>query len=106
MDIKRGEVIETCPIIVLPEEQVSDLAKTKLFDYYFAWGKDFKVAAVCLGFGSLYNHSYKPNAKYIKDFEDSLIRFEAIKDIERDEEILVNYNGRPDDQTKIWFEVC
>lgn len=89
---------------MIPDEQISDLTKTKLRDYYFAWGEGFKTAAVCLGFPSLYNHSYKPNAKYLKLVEEGLIRFIAIKDIKRDEEILINYNGHPADRTKLWFE--
>jgi SET domain-containing protein len=32
--------------------------------------------------------------------------YTAIKDIKKDEEILVNYNGEPDDTTPIeWFDV-
>jgi uncharacterized protein len=104
-DIHEGEVIEECPIIPIPEEQLSNLVKTELLEYYFAWGAGFKEGAVCLGFGSLYNHTYDgPNAKYIKDLENKVIRFVAIKPIARDSEILVNYNGHPEDKTKLWFE--
>lgn len=103
-EIREGEVVEECLVILVPGDQLSDLTKTRLLDYYFAWGVGFQSAAVCLGFGSLYNHSYKPNAKYIKDEEDNIIRFVAIKNIKRDEEIIINYNGHPEDKTKLWFE--
>lgn len=103
-DILEGEIIEDCPIIKLSEDQLPDLIKTKLLEYYFAWDVGFKNGAICLGYGSLYNHSYEPNAKYLKLMEEDVIRFVAIKKIKRDEEILVNYNMKPDDKTKLWFE--
>lgn len=103
-EIKEGEIIEESPILVIPEEALSNLVKTPLRDYYFAWGKGFLEGAVVFGYGSLFNHSYEPNAKYIKDLENNLVQFVAIKDIKQDEEILVNYNGHPEDKTKVWFE--
>lgn len=103
-DIKEGEIIEECPIVLIPDEELSDLTKTKLLEYYFLWGHDFKLAAIVLGYGSLYNHSYEPSAKYIKEIDESLVRFVAIKDIKQDAEIIVNYNGHPEDRTKLWFE--
>jgi uncharacterized protein len=104
IDIKKGEVIEESPLLVIHENQLSDLTKTELFEYYFAWGKGFKSAAVVWGYGSLFNHSYTPNAKYIKDEDNKLVKFVAIRNINKDDEILVNYNGKPNDKTKLWFE--
>jgi len=67
-NIKKDEVIEICPIILIEEKEVSNLRKTELHNYYFMWGDDKTnhKAAICLGFGSLYNHSYSPNATYHK----------------------------------------
>ena len=106
-EIQEGEVIEQCPIILISENQVPDLRKTELHNYYFMWGNDEKnhKAAICLGFGSLYNHSYSPNATYRKLIEQGLIEFVAIKDIKKDEEITTNYNhGNPEDKTKLWIK--
>ena len=100
--IQKGEIIEVCQIIQLTEKDSKEIDKTSLYDYYFSW-KD-KSIAICLGLGSLYNHSYNPSAQYIKDFKNNLIRFVAIKDIEEGEEIFVNYNGDPLNQEKVWFE--
>lgn len=103
--ILEGEIIEESPVIVIPEGQISDLAKTDLLNYaFFAWGPDKMAAAIVLGHGSLFNHSYEPNARYVIVAEENLIRFVAIKDIEPDEEIVMNYNGKPEDKTKLWFE--
>lgn len=104
LDIKKGETIEEAPVLLLEDDQISSITKTRLIDYYFAWGPGFKKAAIGLGYASIFNHSFEPNARYIKDEENSMLRFVAIKDIKQDEEILVNYNGHPDDKTKLWFQ--
>lgn len=104
-DILEGEVIEESPILIIPDEQLSSLVKTELINYFFAWGVGFKEGAIVWGYGSLFNHTYNdPNAKYIKDQVNNLVRFVAIKKIKKEEEILINYNGHPDDKTKLWFE--
>jgi uncharacterized protein len=106
-NIKKDEVIESCPVILMREEEVPDIRKTELHNYYFMWGSDKTrhKAAICLGFGSLYNHSYTPNATYKKYHEEEMIEFVAIKDIQKDEEITVNYNyGNPNDKSKLWID--
>jgi SET domain-containing protein len=100
-----GEIIETAPVIVIPAEQWPAIEPTVLALYIFNFGPQEEHAAVALGYGSLYNHSYTPNARYVKSWEEGLIRFIALRAIEAGEEITVNYNGSPDDRTPIWFEV-
>lgn len=105
--ILKGETIEMCPVILIDEQRVVHIRSTKLHDYYFMWGENpkFHKAAICLGFGSLYNHSYTPNATYKKRKSRELIEFIALYDIETDEEITVNYNhGNPQDKSKLWIE--
>lgn len=106
-DIKKDELIERCPIILLNESQVSDLRKTELVNYYFMWGGDKHnhKAAICLGFGSIYNHSYNPDAAYVKEINDLFIDFIALNDIKMNEEITINYNyGNPKDKTTLWIK--
>ena len=101
--IKKDEVIEECPVLVVPRKDYPLLKKTILHNYYFMWGKI--TCGICFGFGSFYNHSYKPNATYKKDIKNQLIRFVAIRDIEKGEEITVNYNyGKPDDKKSLWIK--
>ena len=38
--IKKDEVIERSPVVIINENQVPHLRKTKLIDYYFMWGGD------------------------------------------------------------------
>lgn len=103
--IEKGEVIEICPVIEITEKEALLLRKTELKNYYFLWGSDLKKVAVCFGFGSLYNHSYSPNATYNKRLKEKLIDFVALKDINNDEEITVNYNfGNPDDKSPLWIK--
>ena len=108
--IKKGEVIEVAPVLVLSFEDLVETRWNILFDYYF-WMDDFIVLA--LGFGSIYNHSDENNAEYEINSEEKIITFRAIKDIENGEEIYFNYRGNSsskDDRgkdrskTPLWFE--
>src|SRR5437588_1409865 len=104
--LARGEIIETAPIILIPAAEWPHIEPTVLALYIYNFGPtaEEEHAAIALGYGSLYNHSYMPNAKYIKSWEEQVIRFVALRDIEPGEEITINYNGSPENQTQIWFE--
>lgn len=102
--ITEGSLIEICPVIVLSGEDRNHLDQTELYNYYFLWGEEEEGCAIVLGYGSLYNHSFHPNARYLADFADENFHFVTIKDIEAGEEITVNYNGDPSIQKKIWFK--
>lgn len=104
--VEAGALIEICPVIVLPEAELPVIHGTVLHDYYFLWGEEQKQCAIALGFGSLYNHSYQPNARYLLDYEQLTIDFYAIKNIGSGEEITVNYNGEPGVQTPVWFDLA
>ena len=98
--IVKGEVFETCPVLILPAGSLGNDA-SGLGSYVFEWGKG--TLALAMGYGSLYNHSYRPNARY--DDVRQGKAFSALRDIELGEEITVNYNGDPGDSTEVWFEV-
>ena len=101
--IRKGEVIETVPVIVLPAEEVGDgEGPTSLRSYCFQWGRG--QSALALGYGSIYNHSYRPNARY-DDVGPTTKEFTALRDIGPGEEITVNYNGKPRSRSAVWFEV-
>ena len=91
-DIKKDEVIEECPVIEVSKHDMANLTESFLVTYFFYFGKNKERLAVALGFGSIYNHSHKPNARYdIKPMENR-IDFIALNDIKKDEEITINYN--------------
>jgi len=98
-NIEEGTIIEKVPLLVMPEEDIYDAF---LADYVFEWGKD--TVAIALGSGSLYNHSYDPNARY-QDVGTKAKEYVAVRDIQKGEEITINYNGDPADKTKMPFDV-
>ena len=103
-DIPKNTIIELAPIIEIPESEVDIIHHTDLHDYYFVWGEHDEKAAIALGYGSLYNHSYSPNANYIFDFENQIIEFFSIKNIKAGDEILINYHGDPKAKDEVWFD--
>ena len=101
--IRKGELIEKVPMLVLPVEEYHDgLGKTSLANYCFNWKEG--TVALALGYGSLYNHSYRPNARYA-DVWPNTKEFIALRNIQPGEEITVNYNGKPRSRLAVWFDV-
>ena len=103
-DIPENTIIEVCPVIVCPPPDTALIDQTYLFNYYFLWEEDHKSLGIALGNGSLYNHSYQPNALYKTYYEEQIIEFQSIKKIPAHTEITVNYNYYPDDDTPVWFD--
>jgi SET domain-containing protein len=100
--LEPGDLIEVCPIVVCPVPDETHLEQTSLRGLYFHWTDD--AVAVALGYGSLYNHAWKANARYEPDFDADLIRFFAVRAIAAGEEITVNYTGEPEGEGALWFE--
>ena len=101
--IREGEAIERVPVLVLPAAEIKDgEGWTGLAGFCFLWGEG--TVALALGYGSLYNHSFRPNARY-DDRGPRLKVFTALRDIGPGEEITVNYNGEPNDRTPVGFKV-
>jgi uncharacterized protein len=103
-DIKKDTLLEVSPVIIFPKEEYKYLKKTNLINYVFWWGTSYDDCALALGIGSLFNHSRTPNAIFKRKRKKETINFYAYTDIKAGEEILINYNGDPDDQTPFWFE--
>ena len=90
--IKKGEIIEECPLMVLPIEpgQTSGL----FMNHRFAWPKGigWYQHFVAMGYASYYNHSDTPNADWdIHPQNEDVFRFYALEDIYPDQEIFVYY---------------
>ena len=104
--ILAGEIIERAPAIVLPPDGPIAAQVTELDAYAFDWPSAGPGAcAIVLGYGSLYNHSYTPNAVYVRDHEHAELTVVALRDIAAGEEVVFNYNRIPDDRDPVWFEV-
>lgn len=104
-DIKTGELIEVSPVLTSSKSDWKYLKKTVLHDYCFTWGENYEHTAIALGYGSLFNHSYTPNATFINNIDNLSIDFYAITDINNGQEITINYNEDTDDDSPLWFEV-
>lgn len=101
--IAEGTVIERVPMLVFPEKELeSENGFASLYHYAFEWGKG--TVGLALGYGSIYNHSYSPNARY-DDYPQRTKVFTAVKDIQPGEEITINYNGEPDITSPMEFDV-
>ena len=102
-DFEKGEMIEECPVILLSDKEVALCEQTILDDYVYAWKSD-EDGAIALGYGSLYNHSPKPNVEYDLMYKDKTIVYKAIESIKNGEEILLDYNWDSKEATvKKWF---
>lgn len=99
----KGELIERAPIIPIDEKKWPNAAKTILSDYAFDWGEKDEHAAIALGYTSIYNHSYSPNAQLEQMLDELMMEIIAIKDIAAGQEITINYNGDPAKQDPLWF---
>lgn len=96
--IKKGEVIEIAPVLRIPKRDKKKIHDTFMHQYVF---EDVLV----LGYGSLYNHSYCPNAIYEWDEENGTFIYTAIRPINKGEEVFINYLGDPEATDRLWFEV-
>ena len=98
-DIKKNEILERCPIILVDHHTDTAFKNTILNRYCFEWTKTH--SALVLGYGSLYNHSYTPNVRYHFVYTTKEIFFRALRFINMGEELFVNYNGDPPDQSAV-----
>jgi SET domain-containing protein len=94
--IRKGDIVEAAPVIVIPDEDVDLIDQTAMADYYFKWGESH--FALVLGYGSLYNFSELPNLSFEVDLINEVMIYRAIKSIKRDQELTVHY------QCDLWFE--
>lgn len=107
-DIEIGDMIEECPYI--PVESYcnkTEPSDDKLTEYFFIYPNIFgeikesnkkiknMVPAIVLGYGSLYNHSFKPNVDYITNTELEIFEFISFKKIKNGEELFIKYSEEP-----------
>lgn len=104
--IKKGELIERSPVLIIPETDRCKTDESVLFTYVFMWEKNTTEedlykrrgrAGVTLGYTSLCNHSATPNADFDRLIDEKLLDLFALKDIAEGEEITIDY------QMTLWF---
>ncbi|MFT4773963.1 MAG: hypothetical protein ACI83Y_001541 [Candidatus Azotimanducaceae bacterium] len=97
-DIVAGEQIERCPMLIVEGDQGEALS-LGADSYVFGWGES--STALALGYGSLYNHRYSPNAETLETPDELVIT--ALADIAAGSEIFINYMGTA--QEGVWFDI-
>lgn len=104
VDRAEGEVVERAPVLVIPADEWDVLSETSLAGYVWGWG-DEGDTAIALGHANLVNHSYEPNCRYEHDLDDGVVELVTLRPVAAGEELTINYNGDPDDDGPLWFDV-
>ena len=103
--MSEGDLIEICPIVKLPDGDLTHIDQTTLYDYYFLWEEEGYRGCIALGYGSIYNHRIKPNSDLLFDYEDSTIKILANQAIASGEELFIDYTGSGlTKESDLWFE--
>jgi SET domain-containing protein len=101
--IREGVVIEKVPVILVPIESIAEGWRNPILGCW-CFVRNRRTVAIALGYGSLYNHSYRPNARYEEGPAATMI-FTALRNIRAGEEITINYNGDTEDRGPVGFDV-
>ena len=97
-DFRAGEVVEIAPVIVLESADMLLLRQTLLRTYDFDWQvlaqTGSPTTAIAAGYGGMYNHADPATLRYRADPVAMALIFTAAHDIDRDQELTINYNAR------------
>ena len=61
--------------------------------------------ALAMSICQFMNHSYTPNVRYEYYYRNDSIKYIAIRNISKGDELTMNYNGAVDDKSPVWFEI-
>jgi uncharacterized protein len=94
-NISKGTLIETAPIYRIDANTWQN-QNPLLTDYCFDCTDEKDntiVAGLVWGFGSLFNHDDYPNIEHVIDEEEMVMRYYALFDIQKDEELFISYGN-------------
>ncbi len=106
-DIPAGTLIERCPVLIIPQTDRIRTDATIVFTYVYMWEQGTTEqdlyngtgrAAIALGLSSLLNHSYTPNATFLRLIDTLELELRASRAIAAAEEVTIDY------QMKLWFD--
>lgn len=94
-DIKLGEVITNCELLVLTKSDTCLVNQTELQYYTFVYDRVNHLDCLVLGDGEIFNHDYNANTLYgLIDWNGrKLMRFQAARDIKKGEQLFINYGA-------------
>lgn len=109
-DIPADTLIERVPVLLIPRQQVfgdSEISRRATFIswYVFEWEGMTKrdYVALALGYASIYNHSFDPNARVERHAPD-ILEIHSRRAIPEGEEIFISYLGEAEKKA-VGFEV-
>ncbi len=105
----QGELIEAAPVLILlkPFQELPPRICMIVYNWQSLTQGDAPSSALIYGYGSLYNHNNPANMRYMASAEDEIMYYYAARNIQKDEELTVNYNasqGAPDSMDDNWFK--
>ena len=109
--IAEGTLIERVPVLLIPKHQVfgdNEISRRATFIswYVFEWEGITKreYVGLALGYASIYNHSYDPNARVERHAPD-MLEIYARRDIAEGDEIFISYLGESKEKKTVGFDV-
>lgn len=98
-DFKKGEVLETAPVIIVSKESVVENGEAP-DGYLLDWDPETEGEEHCmpLGYIMMYNHADEPNIEIENDMEELYMTVTAARDIKKGEELCWNYS------CELWWE--
>jgi uncharacterized protein len=102
-DIKLGEIITNCELLVLNKPDTSSVNQTELQWYTFVFDKTNKQDCLVLGDGEIFNHDDNANVLYgLIDWDGrKLMRFQAARDIKKGEQLFIDYRADEESLTDV-----
>lgn len=107
-NISVGEIVEICPVVLIQSD--FEALPPSIRKIVFNWNVLAKMSgfhAVALGYGSMYNHSNPANLRYEACEHGQYLKFISVSNIEKDNELTINYNaygGYHTSEKDTWFE--
>ncbi|KAF9982857.1 hypothetical protein BGZ65_002434 [Modicella reniformis] len=87
--------IDVSPILLFPLDEYTQHGQyTQLDHYTYRWKGGMALA---LGLGSMFNHSNNPNVGFQRDFDNKVIRYTTLREIQPNEELCISYGSN------LWF---
>lgn len=102
--IPAGQIVEVCPVVLLDLKAQPFPGTIRRLLYN--WSKTH--AALALGYGSLYNHSDRPNLSFKSNHQQLTITFNALNEIQPGEQLTISYDylgPKKNLNEKSWFEI-
>jgi len=66
-ELSPGDLIEFCPLILMPKKDKECIHASYLHDYYFLSPE--QIICIALGYGSIYNHNIPANVQSQSQFQ-------------------------------------